>query len=111
MTFLSTFGLSKIVRTDQGSNFLSGIFEQVMMTLSVKHCISSAYHPESQGPLERWHQTFKVVLRKYCLETGKQWNEGVPFTLFAVREIGQETLGFSPADLVFGDMVRGPLRV
>ena len=109
--FFSTFGLPKIVQTDQGTNFLSGIFEQVLTSLSISHRISSAYHPESQGALERWHQTFKSVLRKYTMESGREWDEGVPLALFAVREIVQESLGFSPAELVFGHTVRGPLRM
>ena len=82
-----------------------------MTSLSITHRVSSAYHPESQGALERWHQTLKSILRKYCLVTGRDLDEGVPFALFAVREIVQESLGFSPADLVFGHTVRGPLRV
>ncbi|KAI2644500.1 hypothetical protein H4Q32_028512 [Labeo rohita] len=45
-----------------------------------------AYHPETQGALERWHQTLKSALRKYCIETGSEWDDGVPFVLFAVRE-------------------------
>ena len=80
-----------------------------MTSLSITHRVSSAYHP--QGALERWQQTLKSILRKYCLETGRDWDGGVPFALFAVREIVQESLGLSPADLVFGHTVRGPLRV
>ena len=83
----------------------------MLQSLSITHKVSSAYHPESQGALERWHQTFKSVLRKYCLEAGKCWDEGVPFALFALRETIQESLGFSPAELVFGHTVRGPLKV
>ena len=109
--FFSTFGLPKIVQTDQGTNFLSGIFEQVLKSLAITHRVSSAYHPESQGALERWHGTLKSVRRKYCLEHGKDWDDGVPLALFAVREAVQESLGFSPAELVFGHTVRGPLKV
>ena len=109
--FFSTFGFPKSLQTDQGTNFLSRIFKQVLQSLSITHKVSSAYHPESQGALERWHQTFKSVLRKYCLDTGKCWDEGVPFALFALRETVQESLGFSPAELVFGHTVRGPLKV
>lgn len=65
----------------------------------MKHQVSSAYHPESQGALERFHQILKAVLRAYCLETGKELDEGIPFLLFA-RETVQESLGFSPAELV-----------
>lgn len=47
----------------------------------------------------------KAMLRKYCRGTGKDWDEGVPLVLFAVREAVQESLGFSPAELVFGHTV------
>ena len=53
----------------------------------------------------------KVGAAKVCLETGRDWDEGVPLALFAVREAVQELLGFSPAELVFGHTVRGPLDV
>jgi len=51
------------------------------------------------------------MLRRYCVETGKDWVEGLPFLMFAVRESVQESLGFSPAELVFGHTVRGPLKL
>lgn len=109
--FFSTFGLPKIVQTDQGTNFLSKIFTQVLSSLNVSYRIACAYHAESQGALERFHQTLKSMLRKYCMETGKEWDEGVPLLLFAIREAVQESLGFSPAELVFGHTVRGPLKM
>ena len=109
--FFSTFGLPKVVQTDQGTNFMSKLFASVLRTLSVAHQVSSPYHPESQGALERWHQTLKAMLRKYCMDTCNDWDEGVPFVLFAIRETVQESLGFSPADLVFGHTPRGPLKV
>jgi len=79
--------------------------------LKIKHITSSAYHPESQGALERFHQTLKSMLSKYCVESEKDWDEGLPFLMFAVRESVQESLGFSPAELVFGHTVRGPLKM
>uniref|UniRef100_A0A8C1RAG5 Integrase catalytic domain-containing protein n=1 Tax=Cyprinus carpio TaxID=7962 RepID=A0A8C1RAG5_CYPCA len=109
--FFSTFGLPKIVQTDQGTNFLSKIFSQVLSSLNISHRVASAYHAESQGALERFHQTLKAMLRKYCMDTGKEWDEGVPLLLFAIREAVQESLGFSPAELVFGHTVRGPLKM
>lgn len=109
--FFTTFGLPKVVQTDQVTNFISRVFRQTLSALGVTHSVSSAYHPESQGALERWHQTLKSMLRKCCFETGKEWDEGVPFVLFAVRDAKQESLGFSQAELVFGHNVRGPLKV
>ena len=51
------------------------------------------------------------MMRTYCLENSKDWDEGVPMLLFAVRESVQESLGFSPFDLIFGHSVRGPLTI
>ncbi len=67
--FFSIFGLPKVIQTDQGSNFLSQVFRQNLKFLSIAHRVSSAYHPESQGAIERFHQTLKAMLRKYCMET------------------------------------------
>lgn len=109
--FLSTFGLPRVIQTDQGTNFTSKLFAQVAKELGVSHVLSSAYHPQSQGAVERFHQTLKSMLRAYCLESGKEWVEGLPLLMFAVREAKQESTGFSPAELVFGHTVRGPLKL
>lgn len=79
--------------------------------MGVKQDLATAYHPESQGALERFHQTLKSMIRKYTIEQEKDWDEGIQLVLFAVRESQQESLGYSPFQLVFGHEVRGPLKV
>ncbi|XP_071956866.1 KRAB-A domain-containing protein 2-like [Antedon mediterranea] len=109
--FFTWVGLTKAVQSDQGSNFMSNIFKQVLEQLCVTHIRSSAYHPQSQGALERFHQTHKNMIKTYCFQCEKEWDEGVPLLLFAVRETVQESLGFSPFELVYGHSVRGPLKI
>lgn len=87
---------------------MSRTFSQVLQQLGIQHCPSSAYH-QGQGALERFHQTLKSMLRIYCLSDKKDWDDSIP--IFAVREVVQESLGFSPADLVLGHTVRGPLNM
>ena len=107
--FFTFFGLPKSIQSDQGTNFMAHAFQQVMNQLGIKQYKSSAYHPESQGALERFHQTLNTMIRMYCTENSRDWDEGVHLLLFAVRESVQESLGFSPFELVFGHAVRGPL--
>ena len=109
--FFSKFGLPKEVQSDRGVNFTSKLFEDSMKEWGVSHIMSSAYHPQSQGALERYHHTLKVMLRSFCLDHQKDWDQAIPYVLFAVREVPTESLGFSPNDLVFGHRVRGPLDV
>ncbi len=54
--------------------------------LGIEHRVSSPYHPESQRTLERFHQTLKTMIHVYCLQTGKDWVEGLPLLLIAARE-------------------------
>lgn len=51
------------------------------------------------------------MIGTYCCDTEKSWDDGIPLLLFAVRESIQESLGFSPFELVFGHSVRGPLKL
>ena len=100
----------KALMRNESRNVKENIPEkQVMNQLGIKQYKSSAYHPESQGALERFHQTLKTMIKMYCIENSKDWDEGVHLLLFAVRESVQESLGFSPFELVFGHAVRGPL--
>lgn len=109
--FFSVFGLLKRIQTDRGSNFMLKVFAQVPSELSFKDKVYSAYHPESQGALERSHQMLKSMPHKFWVETNMEWDEGLPLLLIAIRETIQESLGVSPAKLVFGHTVRGPLRL
>ncbi len=59
--FISNFGIPKI--SDNGTNFTSRMFAEVLKVLKVKHNQSSVYHPQSQGAIERFHQTLKSPLR------------------------------------------------
>ena len=96
---------------DQGTNFMSKTFQQVTKELGIKQCPSTAYHPQSQGAIERFHQTLKSMLKKYRLENEKDWDEGVHFALFAARDAVQDSLGFSPFELIFGHSVKGPMNL
>lgn len=109
--FFTRMGLARVIRSDQGSNFTSGLFQEVLKELGIKHKISSAYHPQSQGALERFHQTFKTMLKSFCYDHETDWDKGVDMLLFAIREVPNESLGFSPFELVYGYEVRGPLKM
>ena len=47
--FFTFVGLPRHVQTDQGTNFMSGIFQHVMHQLGIAQCKLSACHSQSQG--------------------------------------------------------------
>ncbi|XP_041484226.1 uncharacterized protein LOC121430866 [Lytechinus variegatus] len=109
--FFTRYGLPKEIQSDQGSNFMSGVFKQVMSELGVHHLRSTAYHPQSQGAIERFHQTLKTMIKAYCADFPDDWDKGIPFLLFAIRDAPNESTTYTPFELVFGHEVRGPLKL
>lgn len=81
--FISVFGIPRVIQSNQGSNFSSHMFGQVLKLLRVKHSRSSAYHVQSQGALERFHQTLKSLLCGFCTELDADWEEGLPWLMLA----------------------------
>ncbi|XP_066952268.1 uncharacterized protein [Macrobrachium rosenbergii] len=79
--------------------------------LAIQHITSVPYHPESQGVVERFHQTLKSIIGKYCYEQESSWDKELPYALFALRTHPNESTGVSPFRLVYGHEVRGLLEV
>ena len=73
--FFTFVGLPKYIQSDQSSNFISSIFQQVMHQLGFTQCKLSAYHPQLQGAVEQFYQT---------LDCDKNWDKGVHLLMFAV---------------------------
>ncbi|KAL2102623.1 hypothetical protein ACEWY4_001791 [Coilia grayii] len=111
ITFFSRFGLPKQIQSDRGTNFVSNVFQDVMCELGIQQITSSAYHPQSQGAIERYHQTLKRAIKTYALQHPGDWDVALPFMLFALRDSVNESTGFTPFELVFGHEVRGPLKL
>ena len=68
--------------------------------------MTTAYHPNSNGMVERFHSTAKNRNHVY---SGKfNWVGHLPLILLGIRTTVKEDLGCSAAELVFGTTVRLP---
>lgn len=111
LKFFTQFGLPLRIKSDQGSHFTANIIRQALEQLGIEQVFGCAYRPQTQGAIERFHQTLKSMIKTYIYAHEKDWDVGIPFLLFAARDSVQESLGFTPFELVFGHQVRGPLRL
>ena len=109
--FFSRVGLPGDILTDQGSNFMSTLLKQVYQLLGIRSVRTTPYHPQTDGLTERFNQTLKQMLRKFVNDTGSDWDQWLPYLLFAYREVPQASTGFSPFELLYGHEVRGPLTL
>lgn len=107
----SRVGIPDEILTDQGTNFMSALLQDVYLLLNIKRIRTTPYHPQTDGLVERFNSTLKSMLKKFVASNAKDWDEYLPYLLFAYREAPQESTGFSPFELLYGRRVRGPLDV
>ena len=104
-------GLPDEILMDQGSNFMSALLREVYRLLNIQRICTTPYHPQTDGLVERFNRTLKAMLKKFVSRNQKDWDDCLPYLLFAYREVPQESTGFSPFELLRGSKVSGPLDV
>ncbi|XP_061184347.1 uncharacterized protein LOC133192347 [Saccostrea echinata] len=104
-------GVPKEMLTDIGTQFTSELMTEVSRLLSIRQLTTTPYHPMCNGLVERFNGTLKQILRRLCSECPTDWDKYLSASLFAYRDAPQESLGFSPFELVYGHEVRGPMKI
>jgi hypothetical protein len=68
--------------------------------LNVQHIPTTAYHPQSNGLVERFHHRLKDALRARA--AGGGWTAHLPWVMLGIRSAWREGTDFSPAEAVYG---------
>lgn len=111
LNIFTRVGIPREVLSDQGSQFMAGVMKEVSRLLSVKQLVTSPYHPICNGLVERFNGTLKMMLKRMCAEKPRDWDRYIGPLLFAYREVKQESMGYSPFELLYGREVRGPMSI
>ena len=88
--------------SDRGTAFLSKLMEEVYQLLGLKKVNTTAYHPQTDGLVERFNCTLTDMLSKKVARSGKDWDIQLPYVLFAYRASAQHSTGESPFFLLYG---------
>ena len=88
---------------------MSELMQLFLCECKVSQFKTPPYHPQSNGCLERFHRTLKSMLKGVGETFPGDWDQLLPWVLFAYREVPVEGLIFSPFDIVFGRNVKGVL--
>ncbi|XP_015522352.1 uncharacterized protein LOC124295444 [Neodiprion lecontei] len=73
--------------------------------ISAKRIRTTAYHPASNGLIERWHRTLKTAL---MCNPSIPWPDLLPTVLLELRTVYKEDIKASPAEMTFGTTLRIP---
>ena len=92
------FGCCEIIISDQGREFINKVNEQLCLSCT-KHCVSSAYHPQTNGLTKRFYQTLQTALLKIINEAQDDWDKHIPSVLFAYCTSVQKSTKLTPSKL------------
>lgn len=100
-SWVSRFGVPLELVTDRGRQFESEIFRELSSVLGFVRMRTTAYHPQSNGLLERWHRSLKASLRTRLRDSRDNWFHALPAILLGFRNAPQDN-GLSPFNMVTG---------
>src|ERR1700722_230069 len=110
LKIFSNIGICEEILSDLGTNFTSKIMKDFCTMLNVKQIHSSAYRPQTNGAIERWNGSLKLMLQTGLVNKNKNlWDTLLSSILFAYRSTPQKATGFSPFEMVYGFPIKTPL--
>ena len=101
-------GVPSELLSDRGTAFLSQLMLDVYKLMGITKTNTTAYHPQTDGLVERFHRTLTDMLAKNVDKSGKDWDKFLPYVLFAYRSSLQKSTGESPFHLLYGRDPRLP---
>uniref|UniRef100_A0A3B3CMC3 Gypsy retrotransposon integrase-like protein 1 n=1 Tax=Oryzias melastigma TaxID=30732 RepID=A0A3B3CMC3_ORYME len=102
VNIMCDFGLVERIITDQGQEFVNEVNRGVFEALGVKHCITSAHHPEANGQDECTNRNIKTAIAKYCGEDNNDWDIYLKGTVAGINTSKQRSTKYTPYCALFG---------
>lgn len=104
--WISRYGVPLRISTDRGTQFESHLFNSLTESMGIQKLRTCAYHPKSNGILERYHRTLKTAIT--AGEGKRDWVSKLPFILLFLRSTVSDADNASPTQRVFNANLRLP---
>ena len=107
--WISRFGCPHIIHSDQGRNFESLLFKNLLSLLEIDKSRTTAFHPQSNAVIERMNRTLQNMLAKCINAVQNNWSQQLPYAMMAYRSSVHESTRCTPQFLVHGRGTSLPL--
>ena len=108
---LARHGAPRTLLSNRGTIFLSTLVRSVCDLINTKKVNTTAYHPQTDGIVERFNYTLCQFISMYISSVQKDWDNHLAAILFAYRVSPHDTTGESPFFLLYGREPRLPVHV
>ncbi len=90
--------------SDNGSSYIAGELAEWLEDKKMKHVRGAPNHPQTQGKIERWHQTLKnrILLENYFLQGELEAAIGAFVGHYNHQRYHESLKNLTPADVYFG---------
>jgi putative transposase len=90
--------------SDNGSSYVSAELAEWLQDKGMKHSRGAPYHPQTQGKIERWHQTLKnrILLENYFLPGDLEAQIEAFVGHYSHQRYHESLNNVTPADVYFG---------
>ncbi|BHF71078.1 hypothetical protein SprV_0401413200 [Sparganum proliferum] len=102
--WISHNGIPSTITTDRGQQFESRLFNNLTDLLGCSRIRTTAYHPSSNGLVERFHRQLKASLRAH--DNPSHCSEHLPLVMLGIRTALKPDLECPAAELVYGTSLR-----
>ena len=98
--WIARFGVPTDITSDRGPQFTAEIWRALAESLGSKVHHTTAYHPQANGLVERFHRSLKAALRARL--TTSTWVDELPWVMLGLRTVPKEDMGASVAEMLYG---------
>jgi hypothetical protein len=106
---VSLHGVPKSNVSDRGTQFTSHFWKQLHESLGTRLEFSTAFHPETDGQIERVNQILEDMLRACALDYGSSWDDNLPYAEFSYNNSYQASIEMAPFEALYGKKCTTPL--
>lgn len=109
--FFFRFSPPEQLHSDQGRNFESAVIAEMCKLLAIKKSRTTAYHPQSDGLVERFNRTLLSMIATAASERPFHWEDHLRALCMAYNSSVHPTTGFTPFYLMLGRQARMPIDI
>ena len=101
MDWIAVHGVPNVILSDRGTHFESSLFRELTSNLGLEKRSTTAYHPQSNGAIERQHRRLKDSLKAKVDDVGNKWVQCLPLILLGLNNSISKDTNQSAAMAVF----------
>jgi len=90
--------------SDNGAGYLSRSFRDYLQLVGIRHILAAPFHPQTNGKLERYHQSIKKEVNQLLYEAPSQLEKAIAefIDYYNYRRYHKALGNVAPADVLYG---------